>query len=582
MSKSRLAWAAVGLVLLVSVVLVALAGWRTWQINRELSGAVAAATRLETAIRNGDERGAESELASLRVHSAAARESSESFAWRLVQFLPAIGDDARGVSTVSAVVADLSVDGLEPLLVTSGRLNDVLPRDGRVEPEAVDRLKEPVRAASAAFDRAEQELAGQRPEEFVARFALRYRELASRITDAAGALRAADTAVTLMPSMLGAEAPRNYLLVFQNNAEVRATGGLPGAVSLLKTDAGSIELGRQVAASSFRSTPEPVLPLTDAELAIYDEQLGTFFLDANFTPDFPRTADLMRARWQQVYDDPLDGVISVDVVAMSYILRATGPVKVEGRTLTAQNLVQELLHLAYVRLPDRADQDVFFRKVARAVFDRASRGISDPERLLAAVVDAASESRIYVHAFDPEEQAQLAGTRVAGELTTDSGNQPYAGVYFNDGTGSKMSYFLRYDVQVASTSCFEGRQGMIGHAVLRSEAPRTPLPPSVTGGGVYGTKSGNQTLFIRLYGPVDGRLSDVRVGSQMLEPPVYRQDGRPVATVAVELGPQSTTDLRWRMSSGVGQTGDGVLTVTPGLSRGGGQSSISTACGAAQ
>lgn len=43
--------------------------------------------------------------------------------------------------------------------------------------------------------------------------------------------------------MLGADGERSYLLLIQDNAEIRATGGIPGAFAELRTDGGRLELG---------------------------------------------------------------------------------------------------------------------------------------------------------------------------------------------------------------------------------------------------------------------------------------------------------------------------------------------------
>jgi Protein of unknown function (DUF4012) len=50
-------------------------------------------------------------------------------------------------------------------------------------------------------------------------------------------------AVRLLPPMLGANGPREYLLLVQNNAEQRATGGIPGSVALLRAVDGAVTVG---------------------------------------------------------------------------------------------------------------------------------------------------------------------------------------------------------------------------------------------------------------------------------------------------------------------------------------------------
>ncbi|WP_420898141.1 DUF4012 domain-containing protein [Cryobacterium suzukii] len=48
-------------------------------------------------------------------------------------------------------------------------------------------------------------------------------------------LEGMNRAATLLPAMLGATEPRNYILLFQNPAELRSTGGIPGALELRST-----------------------------------------------------------------------------------------------------------------------------------------------------------------------------------------------------------------------------------------------------------------------------------------------------------------------------------------------------------
>ncbi len=108
----------------------------------------------------------------------------------------------------------------------------------------------------------------------------------------------------VLPGFLGGDGPRNYLLVFQNNAEIRATGGIPGSWAELHADDGKLEIVRQGTGGEFGRRDTPVLPLSDGELAVYSDLLGVYFQDATFTPDFPRAAQLMSARWQEKYERP--------------------------------------------------------------------------------------------------------------------------------------------------------------------------------------------------------------------------------------------------------------------------------------
>jgi uncharacterized protein DUF4012 len=579
--RRRKVWVAGSILLGMVLLAAAWAGWTAYRVNQDLNAAVHDVTALRQAIEDGDDAAANSELDRLEKHSGAAAGRTDGPTWAVLEHLPAYGDDAHGVALVSSVIDDLSKSGVRPLVQVSADLNSIVPKGGKIDPAAVEFLQEPVSKAGIAFAAADDRLSAEDPSGYVERLRSKYRELARQVNDAADALGSADTAVKVLPAMLGADGAQNYLLVFQNNAEIRATGGLPGAVSLVHADDGAVSMTRQVAASSFGVTDKPVLPLTPPEQAIYGDVMGTFFVNANLQPDFPRASELWKARWEQVYSDKVDGVLSIDPVAVSYILGATGPIKVGDVTLSEGNAVDELLHRVYLRYKNPDDQDAFFRVVAKTMFDKISSGAESPRDLIKALSKGAGEHRVYVHDFDGQVQSDLTGTGIAGDLETDAGPHPQVGVYLTDATGAKMSYYLQYKVVVGGTYCTGGVQGLSGHAVLMSRAPAeaASLPDYITGGGAYGVEPGSQLVFVRIYGPVDGTVSAVALnGKPITGFPAVDDNGRKVFTAVVELKPQQKVDLTWRMKSGPGQTADTQVFVTPSVQPGSGSSTATSAC----
>ncbi|MFC7493221.1 MULTISPECIES: DUF4012 domain-containing protein [unclassified Nocardioides] len=574
----------IGLTVVVGAVVAfgAWAAWTTYQVNRDLTAAVDDAAALRAAVDEDDDDAVRVALGGMKDHSAAAAERTGGLTWSVLERLPAYGDDARGVAVASVVARDLADDGVEPLVQVADELDLIVPDDARVDVAALEDLQTPVAAGLSAFDAAQARLAAEDSTGYVERLRSEYRDLAGQVADAADLLRNAGTTLDLLPTMLGADGPQNYLLVFQNNAEIRATGGLPGAVSVVRTDGGRVEMTRQVAANTFGRTAQPVLPLTDPEQAIYNEILGTYFLDANLQPDFSRASDLWRARWEQVYPERLDGVVSLDPVAISYLLDATGPVEIGGVELTEDNAVGELLSRAYLRFPDPADQDRWFRQVARTVFDRVSSGVGSPQGLVRALAKGVREHRVLVHSFDDTVQDAIAGQAVAGDLVTDPVAAPQVGFYLNDGTASKMSYYLRYDVSVDATYCNQGVQGLTGHATLLSDAPEnvSSLPDYVTGSyATYGGDPGSQLVQVYIYGPVGGEITALALNGKPLRGPGPILDrGRPVQNVTLLLDPQQKVDLTWRMKTGEGQTGDIDVAATPSVEASAASATAESAC----
>ncbi|WP_282848972.1 DUF4012 domain-containing protein, partial [Microbacterium oxydans] len=71
------------------------------------------------------------------------------------------------------------------------------------------------------------------------------RTMRSSVTAAATVVGSLHGAAVLLPTMLGGEGPRTYVLERQNNAELRSSGGIIGAIALLHAENGRITLQTQ-------------------------------------------------------------------------------------------------------------------------------------------------------------------------------------------------------------------------------------------------------------------------------------------------------------------------------------------------
>ena len=414
MSRRRLLLISAGSLFLLLIVLGLLVGWRALKVNDSLQQAVRDAETLQSALDSGEQQDIDGALDALQESAGESADLTSGPIWSVATWVPYVGDDATGVRTAARVVSDLANDGIGPLAETATELDRLLPKDGRIDTAAVRELQEPVDVAAESLAAASEDLQSEDSSRYIDRFRVKYRELTSLVSDAAQAMDSAKVAVDLLPEVLGAKERRNYLLVFQNNAEIRATGGLPGAMSIVTTEDGRISLGRQDSANRFGERATPVLPLTKDEKAVYTEKLGTFMLDANFTPDWPRAAELIRARWEEVHPERLDGVLTLDTVAVSYLLGVTGPVQVGDYTLTADNVVDTLLNQAYIDFAEPAAQDAFFRLVAKTVFEKVASGeIGKPRELLRALVRAGNEGRVAVNLTEGSDQEAIAARRVS-------------------------------------------------------------------------------------------------------------------------------------------------------------------------
>ncbi len=544
--------------------------WQAWEIQSDLGRAQRSVGVLRIAVDRGDVATQQVALADLRDSATAADDRAGGWWWTGITHLPVVGDDAEGVQVLGQTLSLISEDGLSPLADVVNQFDEVTRGKG-IDLDVVRQMEDPIAAADGAFSTAVNDLDGLDSSGYVGALRTRFDDYRSQVDAAAAGLSAGRTAVDLLPSMAGGDETRDYLLIFQNNAEIRASGGLPGSWARLRAEDGRLTLREQGAWGDFAVTDEPVVPLTAAEESIFGDSIATFFSNPGYVPDFPRSAQIWDGFWARKYPEiDLDGVITIDPVALSYLVAGTGPVQVDDVRLTEDNLVDEVLRAPYARLAAPADQDAFFQSTARAVFDAITGDLASPTAFVDGLARASREGRFLVAPFEQREAEALEGTAVAGALTGADVRTPYVDVGINDATASKMSYYLRYDAQVDSISCdAAGRQQLAGRMTMRQDiSPRAAMALSdyVTGGGRLGTEPGSQLLAVQLYGPVGGDIGSVQLnGRQVAGLTVARLEDRPVVSLSVLLNSRDDVVVTWDMTSGDGQSGDPELSMTPSV-----------------
>ncbi len=391
-------------------------------------------------------------------------------------------------------------------------------------------------------------------------------QLRDQLTRSGRLLGAAARTTALLPGMLGGDGPRTYLVLFQNLAEVRATGGMPGAFVVIRADGGAITIADQGSASGMRAFARPVLPLDPADRQLYTDRLATYPADINLTPHFPTTARLAREMYRRRSGTTVDGVLATDPVALSYLLSALGPVPVPGgEALTATSAVPALLSRIYAAGMSPGEQDAYFAAAARAVFGAVLARPPGPLALATALSRAARERRLLVWSTRDDENRLLEETTLAGSMPERDGDRPLVGVFLNDGSGAKLGYYLthRADLAVTPTCRPDGRRELTLRVRLGSTAPRTGLPADVLGLGLAGDPYTARTN-VAVYSPAGGAVAGIRLDGARSAFGSGRDRRRAVGIVTVDVPPGRQRILDVTLLTGIPAHGYGP-TVTPRL-----------------
>jgi hypothetical protein len=197
----------------------------------------------------------------------------------------------------------------------------------------------------------------------------------------------------------------------------------------------------------------------------------------------------------------------------------------------------------YARPPSPIAQDEYFAGAAKAAFDTLTRGDVDPGAALAALARAAEERRILVWSAHPSEQELIAGTVLEGSMPERDGDRPTIGVFLNDGTGAKLSYYLTGSATVTPGACrADGRRELRLTVALRSTAPSRGLSPSVVGSlGIVAPYT--VRTIVQIVSPTGGSIDSVRRDGKIVAIGAGRERGRLVAMVLVDLKPGRSATL---------------------------------------
>ena len=485
-----------------------------------------------------------------RVQAAAlaARNQSSGPLWSVPAAVPVLGAPFRTVRGAATAVQEVA-DGVLPDLETAQ--HELLA--GALHTPAGGVQLQPLTAAQRPLARADvrtQQILSQvqgLQHSFIGPVDHGREQLLSQIKGLAGQLTAADTAVRLLPPMLGGNGQRRYFLGFENSAESRGLGGLPGAYAIIRADHGKISFEKFGNDTDFNG-----IHVSNADFGPdYAAHYGgaapqDVFVNSDISPHFPYTAKLWMRYWQAKTGETLDGAVATDPTALSYLLDVTGPTRLpDGTAVNAQNVVALTESVAYSRFTETPKRKQFFIDIAKAVADDVlTRGPAKDTTLAKSLARGVGERRLLVFSGRLDEQQLLAGEPIAGLLPDSSA--PFNSVVINNAAGSKLDYYLARDVRYSGPTC-SGRvrtstvtvrltnnaptSGLSDYAVARADKPP------------QGTPRGSERLLVGDYTTKGALLASATLDGKQAFLAVNAERGRPVYTALVEISPRTSRTL---------------------------------------
>ncbi|ALX65605.1 DUF4012 domain-containing protein [Microbacterium sp. XT11] len=523
--RARITWLIVGILLVVLLGVACWVGFRALTVKDGLEKSQALIGELQN---GADMKQTVSEISG---HAESAATAASDPVWGALEWVPFVGDNLKGVRLAAQSLDVLVNDVGMPVLGADGDGGSLIAKVLEVTKAESDRVVQLAHEIDAV--QTSSALIGP---------------VRKGVDQVAEVMSAAAPAVELIPELLGANGPRNYLLVFQNNAESLALGGSAASQTLVHVDNGTITMGDQGNSRVYQNGVPVDVQVDPSAIDLYTSYLLDHVNTSMSRPDFPTAAKIMRAWWQRdISPDEIDAVVSVDPLALSRILVATGPIPlISGDTLTSENAVQLLLSDVYKRwdsykYPELVDG--FFAAAAGAVFQKVSSGQFNLKDMAWAISESASKGSILVWSEDEDVTKAIAGQRVSGVLPTDNDDATTVGVYFHNSNGSKIDYYTQTAVTADAACTADGAtftvKASLSLPITQEQAKALPrYVQSMT----FGTRFRD---WIFIYGPPGTALKDVAMNGEDIR--VIHSDiddlGRPVAAFEAWFDPGTQLDV---------------------------------------
>lgn len=246
-------------------------------------------------------------------------------------------------------------------------------------------------------------------------------------------------------NILGDDGPKRYLILNQNNNEIRATGGFIGSYSLIDINNGKVENilveGVYSPDGQLRekiNPPEPIRRINPR----------WFMRDANWFFDFPTSAQKVASFYEKTGNPSVDGVISMTPDVLKELLRVVGPIEMSKYdvVLDHENFVKEIQYEVEVdyekeNRPKKILADMTPKLINKILNLEKEKWIE----ILQVFSKAMKRKDIMIYFFDEDLEKVIREKGLSGEVR--STDRDYFAVVSSNVAGNKSSAYIEDEIE---------------------------------------------------------------------------------------------------------------------------------------
>ena len=345
--------------------------------------------------------------------------------------------------------------------------------------------------------------------------------LKSTVSESAQLLTQAKPLIKLLPDLLGNPNPKLYMVLFQNDAELRPTGGFITAYAYLRVTRGKIEpLGSYDIYDLDARLNKKVTAPSAIQRFLNEKTLN--IRNVNFSPDFKISMDEFVKLYQNIPGVPKpDAIVAIDTTFPVEILKIIGPIGVGGWGNFGPQIDPRCNcpQVVYA-LEEIADRPVNTVRIGRKavlgplMHSMMANAMGSPKHtwpsLINVVLNSIKDKHLLFYFYDPKTQLVAEDFNAAGRIK----DYQYDYLHINDANfgGAKSDMFITRDVEQEIETSSDGK--VIKTVKINYSNPYKGSNCNLEAGKLC--LNGNYRDYVRLYVPKGSTLISV-TGSEVKE-----------------------------------------------------------------
>lgn len=262
--------------------------------------------------------------------------------------------------------------------------------------------------------------------------------------------------IDVLPKIMGQDKERKYLILFQNDKELRPTGGFITAYALFRVNKGTIQSEESQDIYHLDGTLLKKVP-APAPIAKYLPNVPTLNLrDSNLSPDYLVSMNQFEDLYAHTQDKKeIDGIIALDTQFVLKMIDVLGPLEAFGTKFTADKIDACACPQIIYELERYADEPTAFEKTGRKgiigvlMQQMMTKTFEAPKskwpNLLGAMLTSLNQKDLLLYFHDQTVQQAVERVNFAGRLYQYDGD--YFAINETNFAGAKSNLYIQESVK---------------------------------------------------------------------------------------------------------------------------------------